>query len=49
MRISREVGEDGQRNGSARVLAAQPPHRARQARDVEQLHAELERLLAFSG
>ena len=48
MRISREVGEDGQRSNP---LACWLRNRriAREGRDVEKSLAELERLLAFSG
>jgi len=48
MRISREVGEDGQRSG---VLACWARDRRieRDGRNVERSLAELERLLAFSG
>jgi 2-polyprenyl-6-methoxyphenol hydroxylase-like FAD-dependent oxidoreductase len=48
MRVSREVGEDGQREGR---LACWLRNRRieREARDVEGALAELERLLAFSG
>jgi 2-polyprenyl-6-methoxyphenol hydroxylase-like FAD-dependent oxidoreductase len=48
MRISREVGEDGQRSGA---LACWLRNRRveRHGRDVERSLAELERLLAFSG
>lgn len=47
-RISREVGEDGQRSGA---LACWLRNRriTREARDVARAQAELERLLAFSG
>ena len=48
MRISREVGEDGQREGR---LACWLRNRrvAREARNVDKAQAELERLLAFTG
>ena len=48
MRISREVGHDGQRSGA---LACWLRNRriAREAGDVEKAQAELERLLAFTG
>jgi 2-polyprenyl-6-methoxyphenol hydroxylase-like FAD-dependent oxidoreductase len=48
MRISRSVGEDGQRSGP---LACWLRNRRleREGRDVEKAQAELERLLAFSG
>jgi len=48
MRISREVGEDGQRSGA---LACWLRNRRieREGRDVQRSLAELERLLAFSG
>jgi 2-polyprenyl-6-methoxyphenol hydroxylase-like FAD-dependent oxidoreductase len=48
MRISREVGEDGQRSGA---LACWFRNRRieREGRNVERSLAELERLLAFSG
>jgi 2-polyprenyl-6-methoxyphenol hydroxylase-like FAD-dependent oxidoreductase len=48
MRVSREVGEDGQREGR---LACWLRNRRveREGRDVERALAELERLLAFSG
>ena len=47
-RISREVGEDGQRSDEA---ACQERNRRieREARDVARAQAELERLLAFTG
>ena len=48
MRISREVGEDGQRSGA---LACWLRNRriAREGRNVEKTLADLERLLAYSG
>jgi 2-heptyl-3-hydroxy-4(1H)-quinolone synthase len=48
MRISRSVGEDGQRSGA---LACWLRNRRlkREGRDVEKAQAELERLLVFSG
>jgi len=48
MRISREVGHDGQRAGA---LACWLRNRriVREARDVEKAQADLERLLAFTG
>jgi 2-polyprenyl-6-methoxyphenol hydroxylase-like FAD-dependent oxidoreductase len=48
MRISRAVGEDGQRSGA---LACWLRNRRieREGRDIEKTQAELERLLAFSG
>ena len=48
MRISREVGDDGQKSGA---LACWLRNRrvVREARDVDKAQAELERLLAFSG
>src|SRR5687767_7378396 len=48
MRISREVGEDGQRN-SALGCWLRNRRIERAGRDVERSLAELERLLAFSG
>jgi 2-heptyl-3-hydroxy-4(1H)-quinolone synthase len=48
MRISRAVGEDGQRSGA---LSCWLRNRRieREGRDIEKAQAELERLLAFSG
>jgi 2-polyprenyl-6-methoxyphenol hydroxylase-like FAD-dependent oxidoreductase len=48
MRISREVGEDGQRS-SALGCWLRNRRIEREARDVGHSLAELERLLAFSG
>lgn len=48
MRISREVGEDGQRSSPVGCWLRNR-RIERQARDVERSLAELERLLAFSG
>ena len=48
MRISREVGEDGQRS-SALGCWLRNRRVERDGRDVQRSLAELERLLAFSG
>jgi 2-polyprenyl-6-methoxyphenol hydroxylase-like FAD-dependent oxidoreductase len=48
MRISRDVGDDGQRRGRIECWLRNR-RLAREARDVARTHAELERLLAFSG
>jgi len=48
VRISREVGEDGQRS-FAPACWLRNRRIEREARDVEKAQAELERLLAFSG
>jgi 2-polyprenyl-6-methoxyphenol hydroxylase-like FAD-dependent oxidoreductase len=48
MRISREVGEDGQRSGAA-ACRLRNRRIEREGRDVQRSLAELERLLAFSG
>ena len=48
MRISREVGGDGQRRGRLECWLRNR-RIAREARDVTKAQAELERLLAFSG
>jgi hypothetical protein len=48
MRISREVGEDGQR-AFAPACWLRNRRIEREGRDVEKAQAELERLLAFSG
>jgi 2-polyprenyl-6-methoxyphenol hydroxylase-like FAD-dependent oxidoreductase len=48
MRISREVGDDGQRSGRTECWLRNR-RLAREARDVAHTQAELERLLAFSG
>jgi 2-polyprenyl-6-methoxyphenol hydroxylase-like FAD-dependent oxidoreductase len=48
MRISREVGRDGQRTGALGCWL-RDRRIMRDARDVEKAQAELERLLAFTG
>jgi 2-polyprenyl-6-methoxyphenol hydroxylase-like FAD-dependent oxidoreductase len=48
MRISREVGEDGQRSGALACWLRNRRVR-RHGRDVTKTQAELERLLAFTG
>ena len=48
MRISREVGDDGQRSGGS-ACWLRNRRIEREGRDVEKAQAELERLLAFSG
>ena len=48
MRISRVVGEDGQRSGAVSCWLRNR-RIEREGRDVEKAQAELERLLAFSG
>jgi 2-polyprenyl-6-methoxyphenol hydroxylase-like FAD-dependent oxidoreductase len=48
MRISREVGDDGQRSGRIECWLRNR-RLVREARDVTRTEAELERLLAFSG
>ncbi|HTQ73228.1 MAG TPA: FAD-dependent monooxygenase [Burkholderiales bacterium] len=48
MRVSREVGEDGQRSGALACWLRNRRVR-REGRNVEKAHADLERLLAFTG
>jgi hypothetical protein len=48
MRISRDVGNDGQRAGRVECWLRNR-RLAREGRDVGKAQAELERLLAFSG
>lgn len=48
MRISREVGEDGQRSGALACWLRNRRVR-REGRDAEKAQADLERLLAFTG